>query len=162
VPGAIAKYWGTGLQVESGEVIAVDQDQRPALVANTLGKGKTLLSAYPLESYLGSQPLAFEKDEKAYQLFRALRIWGGVRPRVSTDQPSVEASALIRATGGYVVLANHSPEARKTTITSSLPIQTLRQLTSGAGMTVQQTQDKDSWTIDLAPYAGAILEWKSR
>jgi len=31
-------------------------NQRPALIAHQLGKGRTLLSAYPLEAWLGSQP----------------------------------------------------------------------------------------------------------
>jgi len=75
-------------------VIAVDQDQRPALIAHRLGKGVTLLSAYPLESYLASEPMAFEKDQGTYRLYRALRDFGRVRPLVATDRASVEATAL--------------------------------------------------------------------
>src|SRR5258708_36123142 len=78
VPAASTRYWGTGLEVTDGEVIAVDQEQRPALVAHRLGKGVTLLSAYPLESYLASQPMAFEKEETTYRLYRALRDYGHV------------------------------------------------------------------------------------
>ena len=44
-------------------MIAVDQDGRPALVAHELGKGKTLLSAYPLEHYLAHVPSVFDKPE---------------------------------------------------------------------------------------------------
>ena len=54
VPSATPRSWGSILEVKGGTVIAVDQDNRPALVANTVGSGKTLLSAYPLENYLAN------------------------------------------------------------------------------------------------------------
>jgi endo-1,4-beta-mannosidase len=158
VPGAAAKFWGTGLQVEGGEVIAVDDNQRPALVAHQLGKGRTLLSAYPLEAWLGSQPEAFENHETAHRLYRALRDWSGVRPRVSTDQPSVEVSALVGRGRGYFVLANHSGDALKARVTTILPVRELRRLdTAGASAL---PGDKDGWNVELSPYGGAILEWR--
>jgi len=158
VPGAAAKYWGTGLQVEGGEVIAVDDHQRPALVAHQLGKGRTLLSAYPLEAWLGSQPEAFENHETAYRLYRALREWSGVRPRVSTDQPSVEASALVGRGRGYFVLANHSADALKTQVMTVLPVRELRRLDTAGASAV--AGGKDGWNVELPPYGGAILEWR--
>jgi hypothetical protein len=45
--GANPRYLGSIMEVEGGQVIAVDQDGRPALVANTLDKSKTLLCAHP-------------------------------------------------------------------------------------------------------------------
>ncbi len=160
VPAALAKYWGTGLDVGSGEVIAVDQNERPALVANSLGKGKTLLSAYPLEAWLGNQPLSFENRETVYRLYRALREWSGVRPSVSTDQPSVEASALNGRGHGYFILANHSGEQHKTRLSTTLLVQGLRQLTDASSVDV--LRDGDGWSIDLPPYGGAILEWRQK
>jgi hypothetical protein len=157
-PGATAKYWGTGLQVDGGEVIAVDDKQRPALIAHQLGKGRTLLSAYPLEAWLGSQPEAFENHETAYRLYRALRAWSGVRPRVATDQPSVEASALSGRGRGYFVLANHSGDALKARLTTTLGVHDLRQLDSAGGRTLPG--DKDGWNVELPAYGGAILEWR--
>ncbi len=157
-PGASAKYWGTGLEVDGGEVIAVDANQRPALVAHQRGKGHTLLSAYPLEAWLGSQPEAFENHESAHRLYRALREWGGVRPRVSTDQPSVEASALAGRTHGYIVLANHSGEALKTRVSTATPVRELRRLDTQGASAVPG--DKDGWSVDLPAYGGAILEWR--
>jgi endo-1,4-beta-mannosidase len=157
-PGATAKYWGTGLEVDGGEVIAVDEKQRPALVAHKLGKGRTLLSAYPLEAWLGSQPEAFENHETAHRLYRALREWSGVRPRVSTDQPSVEATALSGRARGYVVLANHSGDALKARVTTTLPVRELRRLDTAGSSAVPA--DKDGWNVELPPYGGAILEWR--
>ena len=157
-PGAAAKYWGTGLEVDGGEVIAVDQNQRPALVAHSFGKGRTLLSAYPLEAWLGSQPEAFEHHDTVYRLYRALWEWSGVRPRVSTDQPSVEATVLGGHGHGYIVLANHGADSQKARLTSSMQLRDLRQLDE-AGVRVL-APDKDAWSVELPPYGGAVLEWR--
>ena len=157
-PGATAKYWGTGLEVDGGDVIAVDDKERPALVAHKLGKGRTLLSAYPIESWLGSQPEAFENHETAYRLYRALRDWGDLRARVSTDQPSVEAAALSGRGRGYIVLANHSGDALKTRVITTLPVRGLKRLdTTGSS---DLPGGKDDWIVELPAYGGAILEWR--
>ncbi len=160
VPGAAAKYWGAGLEIGSGEVIAVDVNGRPALVANKVGKGKTLLSAYPLEAWLGNQPLSFENDEAIHRLYHALREWGALRSVAETDQPSVEASSLSGHGHGYFVLANHSGAAHKTRLSTSLAVQALTQLTESG--TVDVPRDGNGWSIDMIPYGGAILEWQRK
>ena len=67
--------------MDGGEVIAVDEKQRPALVAHKLGKGRTLLSAYPLEAWLGSQPEAFENHETDCTACTVRCVeWGGSAP----------------------------------------------------------------------------------
>jgi hypothetical protein len=68
------------LVVNGGTIIAVDQDNRPALVANTTGSGKTLLSAYPLENYLANLPAAFDKPENTHRIYEAFREWSGLKP----------------------------------------------------------------------------------
>ena len=121
------RHWPALLEVEGGQVIAMDQDGRPALVANTLGKGKTLLCAYPLESGLAVRPGVFEAPEETWRLYRALRQWAGVTPRFETDHPSVEVGALTGPGRGYAVLASHSPEVQTVTVTTSLPVKSIRQ-----------------------------------
>ena len=158
VPGKDMKYWGTGLDVTSGEVIAVDQQGRPALVAHTLGAGKTLLSAYPLEAYLGNTVNAFESSSAGYaRLFSAIRDWSGVQPLVRTDQPDVEAAALNATNRGYIVLVNHGGAARQARIITKLPIHSLKKLDVGASTAVPCTLD--ACNIDVPPYDGVILEW---
>lgn len=88
IPSASIESWGTLLEVSSGKVIAVDQDGNPTLVSNTLGSGKTLLSAYPLEHYLSVVPAVFDKSEETHRIYAAFRDWAGVKPRFRTDQPS--------------------------------------------------------------------------
>ena len=68
VPAANPRVWGSLLEVKGGRLIAVDQDGRPALVANTVGTGKTLLSAYPIETCLANAPSAFEKPENTHRI----------------------------------------------------------------------------------------------
>lgn len=157
VPGSAAKFWGSGLEVAGADIIAVDQDGRPALVAYKLGKGRTLLSAYPLETYLGNRPMAFEKDETAYKLFRALRQTAGIRPLVSTDAPSVEATALKAKNGGYFVLANHGAQPQTVTVETALPVGSLKQITENGRTEVQR--DGNGWRVSVPAYSGAILAW---
>ncbi|HTR26568.1 MAG TPA: hypothetical protein VMI10_21540 [Terriglobales bacterium] len=158
VPGASPKFWGSLLEVKGGKVIAVDQDGRPALVTNTIGSGKTLLSAYPIETYLANAPAAFEKPENTHRIYQAFRDWTGVKPPFVTDQPSVEVTTLQGDHRGYVFVVNHSGQAYKTTITSAQPLKSARQLTEGNAKAL--AVEGSGWTMDLQPYEAAIVEWK--
>jgi hypothetical protein len=156
LPGNDFKYWGTGLEVGgTGEIVAVDQDGRPALVASTLGKGRTLLSAYPIEAWLGNTPAAFDKDQPVYRIYRALWQASGARPMVSTDQPSVEAGVLAGSDRGYFVLTNHSGQSRNVTISTSLPVRGLRRVSADG-----ESDLAPGAPIELGPYSGAVLEWR--
>ena len=152
------RHWAAILRVNGGTVIAVDQDGRPALVANTVGKGKTLLCAYPLESYLAAVPGAFDRPESTHRIYKAFADWAGVRPVFSSDQPSVEVRALNGQGRGYVVLANHTAGAQKVRLSTTLPLKSLRQVTP-AGLAPIPLQGS-SWTMDLEPYGGAVVEWR--
>ncbi|HKT69774.1 MAG TPA: hypothetical protein VJP83_10070, partial [Terriglobales bacterium] len=152
------RHWAAILQVSGGKVIAVDQDGRPALVANTLGRGKTLLCAYPLESYLAAVPGAFDKPEATFRIYRAFADWAGVRPVFRSDQPAVEVRALNGNGHGYAVLANHTGHTQKVTVVPTVPVKSLRQVTP-TGLASIPLQGS-SWTMVLEPYAGAVVEWK--
>lgn len=158
VPGKDMKYWGTGLATTSGEVLAVDQEGRPALVAHALGKGKTLLSAYPIEAYIGNTVDAFADAAVNYgRLYAALRAWSGIEPLVRTDQPEVEAAALNASGRGYIVLVNHSAIARDAHLATKLPVRTLRQVTTSGGIALQPRDG--GWSVEVPAYDGVILEW---
>lgn len=158
-PDGDARYWGTGLEVGSGEVIAVDQQGRPALIANRLGKGRTLLSAYPLEAYLGNQPMAFDTGESVYRLYRALVQWADLRPVVATDQPAVEAAALDAGGHGYIVLVNHSDVSHQALISTSLPVHSLKPLGDGSpGPSVGHVGV--GWSVAVPAWDGVVLEWR--
>ena len=149
---------GALLEVMGGKVIAVDQDGRPALVTNTIGTGKTLLSAYPLETYLANMPAAFEKVESTHRIYEAFRNWTGVKPAFQSDQPSVEVTSLRGDHRGYAVVVNHSAQAYKVTISTSMPMKSVRQI--GPESSKPLPLEGSNWKIDLEPYEAAIVEWK--
>jgi hypothetical protein len=158
VPGANPRYWGSLLEVRSGEVVAVDQDGRPALVTHALGAGKTLLSAYPLETYLAGTPSAFENADKTHLLYEAFREWTGVQSLLRTNHPSVEATALRGASRGYAVLVNHSAERRTVTVAATLPIQGLRQIAPDGARSL--ALQGSTWQVEIDPYDGIVAEWR--
>jgi len=158
VPSATARYWGAILDVRDGTIIAVDQDNRPALVANNVGSGKTLLSAYPLESYLANVPAAFDKPENTHRIYQAFREWTGVKPLFHGDQPSVEVTALSGGTRGYVVVTNHGSAAESVTITSAGALHSITKITPQAATPVQISGA--TFKIDIGPYEGQVFEWK--
>ncbi len=151
------RNWPATLKVTSGKVIAVDAFGRPALVANVHGQGKTLLSAYPLECYLGELPAAFEDTENTHLIYKAFGEWTELVPLLRTDQPSVEVSGLIGPNGGYAVLANHKSETIQVQLTSRLSIDSLLRITP-EGMEIV-SESNGTFTMNLNGYDGAILKW---
>ena len=158
VPEQSIQSWGTLLEVTTGKVIAVDQDNHPALVINKMGRGKTLLSAYPLEHYLANVPAAFDKPEATHRIYQAFRDWAGVRPLFWTDQPAIETSVLSGDQRGYVVLVNHSAETQNATLSTSLAAASLSRITEQGDAPLQSKGS--SWTLSVAPYDGVILQWR--
>ena len=150
--------WAATLKVNGGQVIAVDQDGRPALVAHQVGKGKTLLCAYPIEIYLANQSSAFEGKEQTHRIYQSLQEWAGMKRLVWTDQPSVEASALNAKDHGYFVLVNHSSKPQHVSLSTSLLVTALDQVTADGQQSIRR--QNTGWELDIQPYDGAVLAWK--
>ena len=158
VPTPSIQSWGVLLEVSTGKVIAVDQDGHPALVTNTIGAGRTLISAYPIEHYLASVPAVFDKPENTHTIYDAFRQWTGVKPAFHSDQPEVEVSWLNGDHRGYVIVVNHSDGSRETTLLLNVPVRSLF-LVSPEGASALATQGSSA-KIRLGAYEGAILEWR--
>lgn len=152
------RHWPATLELEGARVLAVDQDGRPALVSAEVGKGKTLVCTYPIESYLATTPSAFEHGDPTHRIYKAFREWAGVRSLFCTDKPSVEIAGLAASGRGYAVLANHSAKDESVAISSSMPIRTLRLV--GPDRALSPEKVGDQWTIQLAAWEGAVLEWQ--
>jgi endo-1,4-beta-mannosidase len=150
------EQWEALLEVDGGQVIAVDANGKPALVARTLGRGKTLLAAFPIELYLSSQASAFEGKDKTHRLYQALVQWAGIQRTVWTDQTSVEAGALNAKDHGYLIVVNHSAESKHVALSSSLPIHTLTRIAGDQSL----TKKAGSWTVDVPAYDAEVLQWK--
>lgn len=149
------RHWAATLNLAGGQVIATDQGGMPALVANQLGKGKTLLSAYPIEAYLAAAPAAFEGDENSHRLYSALREWAGVQPALMADCPSVAVSALLGDGRGYAVLANHGPTPQMVTITARDALSGAERVTA-AGPEPLGLLDAHRWQMRLDGHGGAV------
>lgn len=158
VPVQNPKYWGSLLEVKGGKVIAVDQDGRPALVTNTLGSGKTLLCAYPIEQYLANTPSVFEKTENTHLLYKAFRDWTGIKPVFLSDQADIEVTGLNAEHRGYVVLVNHSGQTHQTSVSANLQLRSVSRITSD-GSTSLPLQGS-TWKVEMQPYDTVIVEWK--
>ena len=157
VPSASVESWGSLLEVSSGKVMAVDQDGHPALVTNTVGSGRTLLSAYPLEHYLASVPAVFDQPENTHRIYSAFRDWAGIRPLFRTDKPEVEISALQGDHRGYVVLVNHSAEAQDVTVSTTLALRSVMRIEADGSKPLPL--ERSTWKMRIEPYAGVIVEW---
>jgi endo-1,4-beta-mannosidase len=157
LPASSQKYWGSILELKGGKVIAVDQAGNPALVASSVGKGKTLLCAYPIESYLAGTPAVFETAESTHRIYDSFRIWAGLEPLFRTDQPSVEVSALRGPRRGYAIVVNHGHVTAAVTVHSRLAIRSLRTITP-EGATPLQLRGQE-WQMKIQPYEGAVVEW---
>ncbi len=151
------KHWPAVLDLSGGQVIAVDQDSRPALVANTFGAGKTLLCAYPLESYLAVRPAAFEGPENSHKIYQAFREWAGVTPLFSNNRPPVEIASLIGKRRGYTILVNHSSQRQAVVVSTHQSIKTLKLLTPGGPQ--EAPVEPHGWQASLEGYGGCIFEW---
>lgn len=160
VPGAGLESWGSLLELAGGTVVATDQDGQPALVTNSVGKGKTLLSAYPLEHYLAETPAAFEQPEETYRLYQAFRDWIGIKPSFQVSDPDVEVSVLSGNNRGYLVLVNHSPDSKKLTLSTASPIHVLNLIAPDGAKAMNATNG--NWKMEIAPYDGVVLEWMAQ
>jgi beta-glucosidase len=157
LPASTQKYWGSILAVSGGKIIAVDQDGHPALIANSLGKGKTLLCAYPIESYLAAMPSAFERPESTHLIYDSFRQWINLGPLFRADRPSVEVSALQGAARGYAVVVNHGSQSGQVGVQTRLPIHSVRRIAPEGNSAL--TLSGNGWKMDLGPYEGAVVEW---
>jgi len=156
---ARVSQWPATLDLAGGEVIAVDQAGRPALVANEFGQGKTLLCAYPLEHYLAGRPAAFEGDEQTHRIYRALWEWAGIKPMFSTDQPSIEVSALAGPGRGYSVLVNHRAELQIVTVSARDVLKSVALVTASGDRSLEHSEH--SWEMKIEGYAGVVVAWET-
>lgn len=151
------QLWSATLDLTDGQVVAVDQDGRPALVAHNYGKGKTLLCTYPLEMCLSIQPAVFEHSELTHLIYRGLAREGGLIPLFSTDVPSVEVCSLVGDGRGYAVLANHQPEKYLVTVSARSPLEAVWNVTAGGKNPI--ILKNNQWQMEIPAYGGVIVEW---
>lgn len=156
--GGAAGDWGALLEPHGGRVIATDQSGRPALIVNTLGKGKVLTCAFPIEKYLSRVPAAYEEGDKTHRLYQALAAWAGVQPLFRSDRAEVEAAALTGQARGYVVLTNHSDTAQTVAVTARKALRRVGLVTAEGAAPIEL--HGNAFTVRVAPFGGEIVEYQ--
>ena len=99
-------------------VIAADDHGRPALLSHSIGKGRAILSTYPLEYMLLNTPDA-NLDTRAHDIYRAIAEEIGIGLRFEGKHPWIEAGILEEegGNGKLLVCVNHSHSAVSATMT---------------------------------------------
>ncbi len=151
------RHWPATLDVTDGQIIATDQDGRPALVAHSLGKGKTLVCAFPLETYLAELPYAFERPEETHKIYQGLMQWADLTPLFAADVPGVEVAGLSGSERGYAIIANHQPENYLVTITSRSSLTSIAVVEADGKRPV--ALDGKKCQMEIPGYGGAVIEW---
>jgi len=73
----------------TAKVVAVDGEGRPAILLNSIGKGKVIFSTYPLEYYLANTHEVYKSDN-TYRIYKSLCRMAGVVPTFDSPNPYVE------------------------------------------------------------------------
>jgi endo-1,4-beta-mannosidase len=95
------------VEATDAEVLAVDNEGRPALLRNRVGDGWMVLCTYPLEYMAASRPAA--NPEPTWRLYSALAELAGVGRPVRVDDPRIIIGAVqVGERDAYVAL-NVSP-----------------------------------------------------
>lgn len=120
------------LVTTKAEILAVDKEGRPAIILNSIGKGKVIFSAYPFEYYLANTTEVYKKD-KTYRFYKSLSRMAEIKPSFDTDNPFVELG-IVKYQEGTVLLLwiiNHSWEGTKGSIETDLDISDVTDLETG-------------------------------
>jgi endo-1,4-beta-mannosidase len=130
------------------DVIAVDDEGRPALVRRRVGRGQLVLGTYPLEYMAARTPHV--NPEPTHRLYAALAVEAGIRPPVRTGDPLVFADTLTHADGRrFVWFVSQDPAGRTVTPRPAEPDWTLHPI-GGEGGPVEK--------LTLGPYGVEVLE----
>jgi endo-1,4-beta-mannosidase len=148
---------GVLLAVHGAQVVAHDQDGNPALVVHDLGKGHTVLCAYPIEHMLGITPNAFEDGSSYWRLYRALKELAGIRSLFTVDHPGVEVGWLSGTDRDYVVLVNHTSQTVSGSVLASHGKGQARRVLPEGPHSVVGTGN--TWPFELPGFTGTLFEW---
>jgi hypothetical protein len=96
------------VETAGAEVLATDQDGRPALVRRRVGKGSMIFCAYPIEHMAAKTPHVNPED--TWRLYAALSIDAGVERALSVCDPRVMVGQLVSADQQRALVINLSGE----------------------------------------------------
>jgi hypothetical protein len=100
---------GVRLAAPEADVVAVDADGEPALVAIRRGRGWAVTCAFPVELLLAGVPDAHGPGDRSWGLYAGLAALAGVAEPASVGHPDVTTGMLRGPAGGLVAVTNHGP-----------------------------------------------------
>lgn len=130
------------VEADGAEILAVDDQGRPALLRNRAGDGAMVLCTYPLEHMAAARPAA--NPEPTWQLYSALADEAGVDRPARADDPRVVIGPITVGGENAFLALNISADQVDAKLSSPL------QLASPAG---REQVD----VLALAPYEVAVL-----
>jgi len=148
------RFWPATLKIMGGEVIAVDQNDRPVLVVQKYGQGYAVLCAAPIEAMLGNTAAAFETNQPAWRIYHAVAQVAGKFANVHSGYPKVEAGSMIGDQRGYTVLVNHSDTTHTIALNSTHPLFNLHLVTSTG------PKKMDSNSVSVPAWDGLVVGWE--
>ncbi|MEA1912416.1 MAG: cellulase family glycosylhydrolase [candidate division WOR-3 bacterium] len=131
----------------TAEVIAVDDKDRPAILLNSIGKGKVIFATYPLEYYLANTHEVYKKDE-TYRIYKTLVKMAGIEPTFNSPNPYVELGTIKhKENSGFLLwIINHDWEKTAGFIQTDLDIKEVTDIETGKSIYF-----KDLIPFDLRP-----------
>lgn len=133
------------LDPAGARVLALDEQDRPALLERRLGRGRMILATSPVEYWAASRPCANPDD--TYKLYGALARMAGVRLRAGVDRPDVLLDCLQHSDGTiYVWLISESEEELKVAPELHVP-----------GEPVDLLNDEPATAVTIPPYGVRVL-----
>jgi len=127
------------------EVLAVDDQGRPALLRNRMGDGWMVLCTYPVEHMAAVTPSA--NPEPTWQLYSTLATASGVRRPLRVDDPRITVGGLRVGEKDAFVVLNLSPESVQAKLVG--PEISVRLASSSS--------DESVGSLQLDPYEVALL-----
>jgi hypothetical protein len=152
--GGAHRLWPATLKMLGGEVIAVDQNDRPVLTVHQYGQGFAVLCGAPIEAMLGNTPAVFENDQPAWRIYHAVAQKAGIFASVRSGHPKIEAGSLVGDKRGYTVLVNHSDKSQTITLDTS------RSHSSLSLVTADGLKELNNSSINVPAWDGMVVSWK--
>jgi hypothetical protein len=157
--GTIATRSVTLAAAAGSEVIAVDATGEPALVVATRGAGHAVTLAHPLELLLARTPDAHGPGDRTWGIYAGLAALAGIADPASVAHPDVTTGTLRGPAGGLTAVTNHGPAALRVPL--GLPGEAAAATSIGPEGVAQLPRDGDAVELELEPYGGAIVAWRT-
>ncbi len=162
--GSLATRWAR-LAVDDGEVVALDADGAPGLIAASRGSGLVVTCAAPVELLQAGRPDAHGPLDRSWGLYAGVMARAGIREPAWVDRPEVTGGTLHGPTGGLTTLTNHGPEDLRVDLHLPEGAGPIRRFTTAGVVPLEPdggAPDGPVVRLDLTAHGFAIVGWTDR